>query len=61
MNQFIIEPLNVGHGESIFLRICQEGREFNLLVDGGSYRESKDSYKRAVFYFQLRGIWRSGN
>ena len=49
MNQFIIEPLNVGHGECIFLSICQEGRKFNLLVDGGSYKKSKDSYNREVF------------
>ncbi len=48
MNQFIIKPLNVGHGESSFLHICQDDREFNLLVDGGSYRKSKDSHEKPI-------------
>lgn len=49
MDEFKILPINVGHGESILVRICHNDKEFNLLIDGGSYCESTDAYKRPVY------------
>ena len=49
MNKFMIVPLNVGHGESILVYIHHNNKEFKLLIDGGSYRNSKNSYNEPVF------------
>lgn len=49
MDQFIILPINVGHGESILVHICHNDKEFNLLIDGGSYYNSTDVYNKPIF------------
>lgn len=60
MEEFKIIPINVGHGESILVCICHNGKEFNLLIDGGSYCRSTDAYKRPIYNVEsMKDIARS--